>query len=151
MIANIVPSDALTTLVRSLLTTVEDYTDVAVTVALLEGEFDVKDGTTWPAASTAFTPLVATDVMEVQYDATSGKYLLVAPDPDGGWDFVSTAAGVTITGFKVTGVGTTERVFAAKFLNEIPVTATGQHITIPYVAADVSTVMLDGQNPYDMA
>jgi len=150
MIANIVPSDEVVVLLRDALLGVGAYTDVAPTVSLLVGEYDVHDGDSWPAASAAFTPLVATDPWELQFDALSGKTLMVAPDPDGGWDFVSTGAGVEITGFKVTGTATTDHVFAARFLNPIPVTEVGQHITIPYIAADASIVLLDGQNPYDM-
>jgi len=151
MIPNLVPCDEFTGQLRDQVAAVTDYTDLAAVVSLVEGDFDVKDASTWPTISTAFTALTATDAWELQYDATSGKNLLVAPDPDGGWDFTSVASGVTITGFKVTSMTALNPVFAAKFLNPIPVTATGQHITIPYVAADVSTVMLDGQNPYDMA
>jgi len=81
----------------------------------------------------------------------TSSYKVVAPEPAGGWEFLSTAGGVTITGFVIKG-GTTSanKIGAAKFENPIAVTAINQTIVIPYVAFDYASLILSGENPFPL-
>ena len=149
MNANVVSSNEFQAIVRDSFDSVGDWTDLPCTVSLVEGDFNPKVKATYPAASAAFTPLVAGATWEIQYDSTSGRFYLVAPDPDEGWDFVALSGGVTISGFKIHGLdAAVERVGANLFATPIAVGAAGEHITLPWVALDVTDVILDAINPY---
>jgi len=148
MKANCIPTEQTTEDVREIVLSTSDTLDVAAVVALVEADFVPSDSTTWPAASTNFPLLTASAVWEIEHDAVSDKDFFVAPEPAGGWDFVSTAAGPNIVGFIVRGTASTDRVFANKFATPIPVPAAGVHITLPYVAAQADQIIAPAEEPY---
>jgi len=148
MNANVVSSNAFAAAAREVLDAITNYTSETASVKLVEGDFDVKVQATYPAASAAFVGLDADGAWTIEFDSTTGKFYLVAPDPGSGWDFVSVAGGVTISGFTVTGLDTTHMIGAQKFETPIPVGAVGEHVTLPWVALDVTQVILDAITPY---
>jgi len=135
-------------LARAALATIEDYTDGQITVSLVEDAFDPKDLATYPAASAAFAGVNNAAAWQVEYDALSERWFLVAPDPVDGWDFVSLAAGVTIVGFTIEGAA--DKFSGNMFEVPIPITAIGQHINLPWVAIDITDVIMDALNPYPL-
>jgi len=145
---NVVAASSFQDLARSVLVAIVDYTDSPGRVRLVSEEFDPNDSTTYPASSAIFPTLTAGDVFEVEYDAVSGRWYLVAPDPDEGWDFVSTGGGETILGFVVCGLDDETPIGGNLFATPVAVGAAGEHINLPYVAMDVTDVILQAINPY---
>lgn len=116
-------------------------------VSLVEDTLDPKDSTTYPAASTHFAPLTAGGESALAFDAASGKYFMVAPEPAGGWVFTAATITdpITIRGF-ICECGTVK--VCGMLVNPISVTANGQTITIPQVVAEVAAAfMVDGTPP----
>jgi hypothetical protein len=133
MQSTIIPTEALATAIRNIVDNATGYLDEASTVTLVEGDFDPADPTTWPSASAHFDPIDANTLADVQFDAVSGQWYIVFPDPPLGWDFVASTVttSVIITGYLVT---TGANKVGATKIGPITVTANGQHITLPYVA-----------------
>jgi len=151
MNANLVSSNLFAAQVRSALLAIADWTDAVANVALVEGTFNPKDSTTYPADSSAFTSLVSGAAWEIQFDALTSRWFLIAPDPDEGWDFVSTAGGITITGFKVWGTDEEDNAVGANlFENPIAIAASGQHVTLPWVTFDITDMIVDALTPYSL-
>lgn len=151
MQGNMVPSDTLTTAARDVVITTPDYLDAPGQVWLCHGDFDPFDSSTYPDADDHFATLTAGDDWAVEYDAVSNQWYAVAPDPDGGWDFVSDGSGDAITGFIVTNsTDITKKVGAAKFTNPIANTGAGVHITIPYVSVPLTNPLGPTESPYTL-
>lgn len=147
MQANLVPTELLALAAQNQMTALEDMTNVAAVVALVDTDFVPSDSTTWPAAAANFPLKTASGIYEIERDAVTGKDFLVAPDPAGGWDFISTGAGAPIVGFIVRGTLSTDRAFANKFTTPIPVGAAGVHINLPWVAADITQTITPAESP----
>lgn len=144
----VIPTVALADL-RSWVELWEGRFDTVAKVSLVEGTFDPKDATTWPSASAAFNPIDAADAWQDEYDAVSDQHYIVAPDPEEGWDFVSLSGGVSITGFIVRSTALTPHPICANvFAEPINITASGQHINLPWIAVDAQTMLTDGETPY---
>jgi len=116
------------------------WTDVSITVSLTDVTFDPADPTTYPAASSHFTPATGSNAT-MDFDASTGKYFLQWGDPDGGWVF--TAATITTT-IQVTGyvVKAGSNVIGANLIGPYNVSANGQTITLPYIASEVPDALL---------
>jgi len=139
MIPNAAPTNELTEQVRTALSSIPDWLDASAKVWLVETAFLPTDGTTYPAHSAAFAALTGGGNWEVEFDAVSGEWFLVQPEPVDGWDFVSTGAGVSIVGYVVElATDTDTKICGNMFENPIAVTAVGQHITIPYVSLPIN-------------
>jgi len=150
MNANGVPSALFVEAARDGLASIVDWMDDVMSVSLVETTFVPNDSTTWPAASSAFTSKDAGAVCEIQFDALSGRFYLVAPDPDEGWDFISTDDGISIVGFWMKLSSNDNPICANLFTAPISVTAVGQHITLPWVAMDVTDIILAAITPYEL-
>lgn len=148
MKANCVPNPAMLDVVRGVIAAATDLFDGPARVRLVEGDFNPADPATWPVASAAFALLDAGGAWVAEYDAVEGNYKLVAPDPDGGWDFISTASGVTITGFiAVLSTDVTVKITANTFLSPVPVTSIGQHVILPYVDFPLGNLLTGAVSP----
>jgi len=148
MQSNLVSTNEINGFVREFLVAMPDAFDEPATVALVEGDFNPKDQESWPADSTASTPLVATDPWEINFDVVSGKYFFVAPDPDGGWDFTGFSDDVSFSGFTVRATTSGRKMFANKFTAPVPTTESTDHIVLPYIACEVGEFFPDGTTPY---
>jgi len=151
MIGNTTASSTFLTALMGALTAVATWTEEDADVYLVEGDFDPSTPGTYPAASTAFAEKTSDDVWSIEFDAVTNSWKLILPEPAGGWDFVSTGSGVTITGFVIkAGTTSANKIGAAKFETPIAITATDQHIELPFVAFDISSLMVSGENPYPL-
>jgi len=150
MDANVVVANQTLTAVRDALVGMVDWFDGPARVRLVSTTFNPADATTYPVTSTSFAAKDAGGLFEVQFDALSGKWFLVALDPDEGWDFTSTAAGDSIVGFIVAATADANEIGGNLFVNPIPVTAVGQHITLPWVTIDITQMVLQAITPYAM-
>lgn len=148
MNANGVVTNEFTALVRTALANIADYTDGPVDVKLVETAFDPKVKASYPVGSAAFDTLNSTGAWDIEYDAVTGRWYLVAPDPADGWDFVSLSGGVSIVGFVVSGAA--EYFCGNMFENPIPVGAAGEHINLPWVALDITQLIIDAITPYPL-
>jgi len=151
MKANVVSSPQMAIEVQNALVATVDFLDTPPKVSLITGDWVADDPTTWTAVSPVIAAINGTTATpwEVVYDAVEGDFKILAPEPVGGWDFVSSGAGDSITGFKVENAGTTtNKIGAIRFETPIPVTATGQHIVLPYVALPVAAVLQPVDQPY---
>lgn len=136
MNANVAVSPVIQVTFRSMYNGVVDYTDTPAIMRLVEGEFDPLDPTSWPAPSTHFAAKTSGNP-SIDFDAVTGKWYLVWPDPVGGWSFISATItdAVTITGFTLkTAAG--DPVGACK-LAGVSVTADGQVVVVPYAAVQI--------------
>jgi len=154
MKANVVISPAAANIVRDSLPGVTDWFDSPPKVSLLTGDWVAADPTTWPAVSPQFAAIngTAATTWEVLWDAVESNWKLLAPEPVGGWDFVSSGAGESITGFKVENAGDTDnKIGAIRFANAIPVTAAGEHIVLPNVSLPLQEILAPVDEPYVLA
>jgi len=141
MFGTVVPTPVLQQGGRASLEVVPGYTDDVWTVSIVEGSFTPADPTTWPAASSKFTPKVSDDLPSLHFDAASGKYFLMAPEPAGGWLFAATGISASITaGGYIIKCGT--NLVGADLITPATITADGQTVTLPYVCLEVAA------NPY---
>jgi len=151
MQANVVASGDFTNQAVAAVAAVPDWTDAPATVYLVAGSFDPADSDTYPTALAAFTPLTAGDPWAVVDDIVTGTRKMVAPDPDGGWTFTSSAGGVTVTGFVVVSSAEAANFIGANlFATPIPVSAAGQEIVLPYVDFDVTQIVGTSVTPYPL-
>jgi len=134
MRSTFVPAPGFVAAMRTALAAVTDFTDVSVTVSLVEGVFDSGDPDTYPAASSIFTPISGTTGASVEFDAVAQAWFLVWDEPDGGWDFVSFGVtdSVTITGYVVK--STEDEVLGAVHIEEVTILGNDEHIVPPFIA-----------------
>jgi len=137
MRSSFVPTPAFIDAMRLRFVTIPDVTDVSANVSLVEGMFDSADPDTYPAASTHFGPLESDAAPTIEYDAVEEAWFIVWPDPAAGWDFVSATItdAVTITGYRVDSTG--DIILGAVHVEEVTVTADGQHVVLPSVALEI--------------
>jgi len=118
-------------------------------VALVEGDFNPADPTTWPAPSTNFSALDSDSIWEVWYDAVAANNKFLLPEPEGGWNFPAVAAGPSITGFIVRDAADlTKKTGAAIFATPIPITAAGQLVVLPNISVPADGLFQPVDSPY---
>lgn len=139
---NAAPSDETSAQVRSNMASLVDLFDAAPKVWMVEVAFNPLVADTYPAHSAAFAAVSGGAGTWQEFDdAESGKRFLVAREPAGGWDFVATAAGVTIVGYVVElATDTTVKICGNLFDEPIPIATVGQHIVLPYVSLPIDQV-----------
>jgi len=122
-------------------------------VSLLQGDWLAADPTTWPAVA-ATVPAIngtAAEPWEILFDAVEGNFKLVAPEPVGGWDFVSSGEGDSITGFKVeVASDVAQKIGASRFLNPIPLVGADQHIMLPNVSLPLANLLSPVVQPMEL-
>jgi len=141
------PTVAFSSALRNRFLNVPDWTDDNCTVKLVEGDFDPEDPTTWPAGSSTFTALDSDGNPTIEYDAVSEQYLLVWPEPAGGWTFTagSITTPITISGFTVDVAGAK---IGANLIDPVTFTATGQVLALPEVCQGIPADVVDpGETP----
>jgi len=149
MKANVYPTAAARDAARTSIVDIADWFDGACDVFMVEGNFDPTNPATFPSPSSAFAVKLSGS-WAFFFDAPSGRHMLVAEDPAGGWDFTSTAPDVTITGYVIrNNDAPTSLIGANLFPTPIPISAIGQTITLPYVCVDVEDVIAAAQVPCD--
>jgi len=154
MKANLVASPYTTESVRDFLPDTTDLFDGPPKVSLITGDWVANDPTTWTVVSPVVAAINGTAAApwEVVFDGVEGNYKLLAPEPVGGWDFVSSGAGDSITGFKVElASDVTKKIGAIRFETAIPVTASDEHIVLPYVALPLADLFAAVEQPYVLA
>lgn len=148
MNANVVVSNEFMAEAREAVRTSVGWMDESAKVRLVTAVFDPKNGAGFPAGAAGFPVLDATDAWQLEYDATTQKFYLVAPDPAEGWDFISTAGGFSIVGFVVVSGIAASPIGGNVFETPIPVGAAGEHINLPWVTVDVTQIVMDAMTPY---
>jgi len=141
MIPNIQLRPQVQTELRTALSQVPVLVDLAAVVRVVETAFDPKDPATYPVVSTHFATKTASGVATLVFDLASGKYLLVFPDPTGGWTFVAATITdpVTVQGYVVTVDGYD---IGANTIPAKTVTANGQELTLPYLCIEIPTTVI---------
>lgn len=138
MNGTLVPTPIFEQHTRDAMEVIVGYTDDVWTVSLVEGSFDPSIPTAWPTASAHFTPLVSDDTPQLHFDAASGKYYLVAPEPASGWQFSSSTITTSISvGGYIVKCGT--NLIGANTIPTVTITADSQNITLPYVSVEAPT------------
>jgi len=139
---NMCPSDHLQGVARAAMTSLADFTDATCKVWLVEEDFNPAIATTYPAHSAAFAAVTgAAGGWELIFDAMTLEWFVVAREPAEGWDFVSIDDGVSIVGYIVElATDTDTKIGGNKFENPISITATGQHVMLPYVSFPVTNL-----------
>jgi len=150
MNANLVVSNELTEEAREAIRTIATWLDESAKVRLVTVVFDPKQGAGYPAGAAAFPELDAADSWQLEFDATTGRWYAVSPDPLEGWDFLSTAGGISIVGFCVESGITGNPIGGNVFTTPIPVGGAGEHITLPWVAIDITDIVIDAITPYTL-
>jgi len=134
MEANVVITDQLAEEIRSRMAEIPDFVDGPMKVSLVETAFNPRVKDDYPAATAAFPTINSPGASELMWDAATATWKILIPDPTDGWDFESTAGGVTIVGFKITNVGVATNVVGGNmFTTPIPIGGAGEHIVLPYL------------------
>ncbi len=136
MRSTVVPSPDFQTAASNAVTGTPDYLDVEWDAHLVEGSFDPAVPASWPTASAHFTAITSDGVPTFVNDGATGKLFAVAPEPAGGWEFLSATitTGITVGGYIIK-QGTT--LIGAALITPVTITANSQAITLPYVALEI--------------
>jgi len=150
MISNVVAELEMQRAARELIAVTPDWLDTPPKVRLVTVPFVPNNSGTYPAVSPVVPFLVGTTgaPWELQYDAVEGDWKVVAPEPVGGWDFVSTDAGDSIVGFTVENAASNNWIGGNMFETPIPVTDAGQHIMLPNFSLPLADLLASAATPY---
>ena len=148
MIPNVLPTDDFVSRIRVALPDVAPF-DVAAKVRMQTTGFNPADISTWVASrSPVYTAKSGASGWALVYDAASAQWYLQSPDPEDGWLFTSSGAGDPVIGFSVTN-DEDDPIGANSFTTPVPVTASGQTITLPYVNLPLASLFAGSVSPVD--